>query len=69
MCVRQKKRRQREKTPAVPHSPITLRFALSVPDALEKTVAVLRTELAATRAQGEKLASAVNEVKSAPRGE
>jgi len=38
-------------------------------DALEKTVAVLRTELAATRAQGEKLASAVNEVKSAPRGD
>jgi hypothetical protein len=38
-------------------------------DALEKTVAALRTELAATRAQGEKLASAVNEVKSAPRGD
>src|SRR6185436_8048945 len=38
-------------------------------DALEKTVAALRSELAATRAQGDKLASAVNEVKSAPRGE
>ncbi len=38
-------------------------------DALEKTVAALRTELATTRAQGEKLASAVNEVKSAPRGD
>jgi len=38
-------------------------------EALEKTVAALRTELAATRAQGEKLASAVNEVKSAPRGD
>jgi len=38
-------------------------------DALEKTVAALRTELAATRAQGEKLASSVNEVKSAPRGD
>jgi hypothetical protein len=38
-------------------------------EALEKTVAALRTELAATRSQGEKLASAVNEVKSAPRGD
>lgn len=36
---------------------------------LEKTVAALRAELAATRAQGDKLASAVNEVKSAPRGD
>jgi hypothetical protein len=38
-------------------------------EALEKTVAALRTELAATRAQGDKLASAINEVKSAPRGD
>ena len=38
-------------------------------EALEKTVAALRAELAATRAQGERLASAVNEVKSAPRGD
>ncbi len=38
-------------------------------EALEKTVAALRAELAATRAQGEKLASAVNEMKSAPRGD
>lgn len=38
-------------------------------DALEKTVATLRAELAATRAQAEKLASAVNDVKSAPRGD
>ena len=38
-------------------------------EALEKTVAALRAELAATRAQGDKLASAVNEVKSAPRGD
>src|SRR6185369_9197600 len=38
-------------------------------EALEKTVATLRTELAATRSQGEKLASAVNDVKSAPRGD
>jgi hypothetical protein len=38
-------------------------------EALEKTVAALRTELTAARAQGEKLASAINDVKSAPRGE
>jgi hypothetical protein len=38
-------------------------------EALEKTVAALRTELAVTRAQGEKLASAVNDVRSAPRGD
>src|SRR5215211_569562 len=38
-------------------------------ETLEKTVAALRAELAATRAQGEKLASAVNDVKSAPRGD
>jgi hypothetical protein len=38
-------------------------------EALEKSVAALRSELAATRAQGEQLASAVNDVKSAPRGD
>ena len=38
-------------------------------EALEKTVAALRTELAATRAQGDKLASAINDVKSVPRGD
>jgi hypothetical protein len=38
-------------------------------DALEKTVAALRTELAATRAQSDKLASALNEVQSAPRSD
>ncbi len=38
-------------------------------DALEKTVAALRTELAATRTQGEKLASALDDVKSAPRAD
>ena len=38
-------------------------------EALEKTVAALRTELAATRAQGEKLASTIEDVKSAPRGD
>ncbi|QHO72999.1 hypothetical protein ACH79_10475 [Bradyrhizobium sp. CCBAU 051011] len=38
-------------------------------DALEKSVATLRGELATTRAQGEKLASAVNEARSAPRAD
>ncbi|MFG3596935.1 COG4223 family protein [Bradyrhizobium sp. RDI18] len=38
-------------------------------DALEKSVATLRGELATARAQGEKLASAINDVKSAPRGD
>ena len=36
-------------------------------DALEKTLSALRGELTTTRAQGEKLAAAVNEVKVAPR--
>ena len=39
------------------------------PRPLEKTVAALRGELTSVRAQGEKLASAVNDVKSAPRGD
>jgi hypothetical protein len=38
-------------------------------DTLEKSVAALRTELAAARAQNEKLASTLDEVKSAPRGD
>ncbi len=38
-------------------------------DTLEKTVAALRTELAATRTQADRLASTVDEVKSAPRGD
>jgi hypothetical protein len=38
-------------------------------EALEKSVAALRGELATTRAQGEKLASALNEAKSAPRAD
>jgi len=38
-------------------------------EALEKTVATLRAELAATRSQADKLASAVNDVKSAPRAD
>lgn len=36
-------------------------------DALEKSLLAIRSELATTRAQGEKLASAVNEAKAAPR--
>ncbi len=36
-------------------------------EALEKSLAALRSDLAATRVQGEKLAAAVNDVKSAPR--
>ena len=38
-------------------------------EALEKSVAALRGELATTRAQGEKLASALNAAKSAPRAD
>lgn len=38
-------------------------------EALEKSVAALRTELAAARTQNEKLVSALDEVKSAPRGD
>jgi hypothetical protein len=38
-------------------------------EALEKTVAALRTELAATRTQAEKLALAIDDAKSAPRGD
>ena len=38
-------------------------------EALEKTIASLRNELAAMGAQGEKLASALNEVKSTPRAD
>jgi len=49
--------------------PVTDPAAAARTEALEKTVAALRTELAATRAQSDKLASAVNEVKSAPRGD
>ena len=38
-------------------------------DGLEKSLAALRGELTATRAQGEKLASAMNGAKAAPRGD
>ena len=36
-------------------------------EAIEKSVAALRSELTATRAQADKLASAINDVKAAPR--
>jgi hypothetical protein len=49
--------------------PVSDPAAAARTDALEKTVAALRAELAATRAQGDKLASALNDVKSAPRGD
>jgi hypothetical protein len=38
-------------------------------DTLEKSVAALRSDLAAARAQNEKLAAALDEVKAAPRGD
>jgi hypothetical protein len=38
-------------------------------EAVEKLVATLRSELTALRAQGDKLASAINDVRSAPRGD
>jgi hypothetical protein len=38
-------------------------------DALEKSVATLRSELTSVRAQGDRLASAINDVKAAPRGD
>jgi hypothetical protein len=38
-------------------------------EGIEKSVAALRSELAATRAQADKLASAVNDIKAQPRGD
>jgi hypothetical protein len=52
------------KTPA---TPVSDPAAAARSDALEKSLAALRTEIAGQRAQSEKLAAAVNEVKSAPR--
>jgi len=43
--------------------------AMARMDALDKSFTALRGELATTRAQGEKLSAAVNEVKSAPRAD
>lgn len=51
------------KTPA---TPVSDPAAAARADALEKSLAALRTEIAGQRAQSEKLAAAVNEVKSAP---
>jgi hypothetical protein len=48
--------------PAVPDPALAAQIG-----ALEKSVATLRDELAATRAQSEKVAAAVNDVRSAPR--
>jgi hypothetical protein len=55
------------KTPAAPVSPVSDPAAAARADALETSLAALRSEIAGQRAQSEKLAAAVNEVKSAPR--
>ena len=52
-----------------PAAPVADPAALARMDTLEKSLTALRGELATTRAQGEKLASAINEVKSAPRAD
>jgi hypothetical protein len=52
-----------------PAAPVTDPAALARMDTLEKSLTALRGELATTRAQGEKLTAAINEVKSAPRAD
>ena len=52
-----------------PPAPVPDPAALARMETLEKSLTALRGELAATRAQGEKLAVAINEVKSAPRAD
>jgi hypothetical protein len=52
-----------------PGAPVTDPAAAARMEVLEKSLAALRGELATTRAQGEKLASAISDVKSAPRAE
>jgi hypothetical protein len=52
-----------------PAAPVADPASAARMEALEKSVAALRGELATTRAQSEKLASAINEVKSAPRAD
>ena len=52
-----------------PAVPVADPASLTRMDALEKSLATLRGELATTRAQSEKLATSVNEVKSAPRAD
>src|SRR5262245_16294948 len=56
-------------TPGKPAAPVADPAAASRMEAIEKSVAALRSELAATRAQADKLASAVNEVNAQPRGD
>jgi hypothetical protein len=52
-----------------PAAPVADPAAAARSEALEKSVASLRTELAAIRGQSEKLVSAVADVKAAPRGD
>jgi hypothetical protein len=52
-----------------PAAPVADPASAARMEALEKSVAALRGELATTRAQSVKLASAINEVKSAPRAD
>jgi hypothetical protein len=55
------------KAPATPAAPASDPAAAARADALEKSLAALRSEIAGQRAQSEKLAAALNEVTSAPR--
>jgi hypothetical protein len=50
-----------------PAAPVTDPAAAARMEQVEKSLAALRSELAATRAQADKLASAVNEVRAQPR--
>ena len=52
-----------------PAAPVADPAALARMETLEKSLVALRGELATTRAQSEKLAVAINEVKSAPRAD
>jgi hypothetical protein len=52
-----------------PVAPVADPAAAARMETLEKSLAALRGELTTTRAQGEKLASAISEVKSAPRAD
>jgi hypothetical protein len=52
-----------------PAAPVADPAAASRMEAIEKSVAALRGELSATRAQADKLASAISDVKSQPRGD
>lgn len=52
-----------------PAAPVADPAAAARMDGIEKSVAALRSELAATRAQADKLTSAINEVKAQPRAD